>query len=172
MYYSCAYETPSTFPYPYPDSVRNVWNENLSYISFPDSLGAACDFHPFSFYLGGKRTYYGLPNNPNYELGPIVNSVCDTVTSVTPILIEQKPELNIFYHSSWQTAFINASGLKGLHLQLIVMDISGRILYNEKGETRNGYFTKDLSLSSFAAGMYLITIFTEKEKLTGKFVKE
>jgi len=82
MYWSCAYETPGTFPYPYPDSVRNVWNENLSYISYPDSLGAACDFHPFSFYLGGKRTYYGLPNNPNYELGPIVNSVCDTVTSV------------------------------------------------------------------------------------------
>ena len=54
MYWSCAYETPSTFPYPYPDSVRNVWNENLSYISYPDSLGAACDFHPFSFYLGGK----------------------------------------------------------------------------------------------------------------------
>lgn len=172
MYWSCAYETPGTFPYPYPDSVRNVWNGNLSYISYPDSLGTSCDFHPFSFYLGGKRTYYGLPNNPNYELGPIVNSACDTVTSITPISSKQKPELKIFYHSSWQIAFVNASGLSGKNLQLLVLDLSGKMVYNEISEARNGFFTKDLSMNGLASGMYLITLITEKEKLTSKLVIE
>jgi hypothetical protein len=70
------------FPYfPYPDSVRNYINENLSVINSPDSLGAACDYQPFSFYLGGKRTYYGLPNNPKYDLGALTGSVCDSLTS-------------------------------------------------------------------------------------------
>ena len=44
-------------------------------------------------------------------------------------------------------------------------DLSGRILYNEKGETRNEFFTKDLSMSSFASGMYLITIYFEMDSV-------
>jgi gliding motility-associated-like protein len=57
---------------PYHDSVYNYINMNLSVINEPDAPGAACNFTPFSFYLGGKRTYWGLPNNPDYELGPDV----------------------------------------------------------------------------------------------------
>lgn len=54
IYFARAYQW--GFPgYPYPDSVRNTFNENLSVINFPDSVGAACDYEPFSFYLGGKR---------------------------------------------------------------------------------------------------------------------
>ncbi len=70
----------SPYCYPYPDSVRNYVNENLSVINSPDSLGSACNYQPFSFYLGGKRTYAGLPNNPNYDLGAVVGSVCDSLT--------------------------------------------------------------------------------------------
>ncbi|MEP7265207.1 MAG: hypothetical protein ABI772_11950, partial [Bacteroidota bacterium] len=40
--------------YPYPDSVHNIYNENLSVINNPDSIGLACNFQPFSFYLGGN----------------------------------------------------------------------------------------------------------------------
>jgi hypothetical protein len=74
------------FPgFPYPDTVYNQYNMNLGVINFPDSAGAACNFQPFSFYLGGKRTYIGLPNNPDYNLGRLVGSVCDTLTSITEI---------------------------------------------------------------------------------------
>ena len=59
----------------------NYINQNLGVVNFPDSLGLACDFQPFSFYLGGKRTYWGLPNNPEYDLGPVVGSACDTLTN-------------------------------------------------------------------------------------------
>ncbi|MBK7888294.1 MAG: hypothetical protein IPJ86_13715 [Bacteroidetes bacterium] len=66
--------------WPYPPTCWNFINENLSVINQPDSLGLACDFQPFGFYLGGARTYYGLPNNPDYELGAWVGSPCDTLS--------------------------------------------------------------------------------------------
>jgi hypothetical protein len=62
IYISCLYE----YGYPYADSIHNVYTDNLSVINYPDSLGLACDFQPFSVNLGGSRTYWGLPNNPDY----------------------------------------------------------------------------------------------------------
>jgi len=78
----------------------------------------------------------------------------------------------LFYSPSWQTLFVNASGLKGKNLLLTVTDLSGRIIYSDKSETQNAYFTKDLMMNDFASGLYLITVSTEKEKLTGKVMKE
>ncbi|MBP9084043.1 MAG: T9SS type A sorting domain-containing protein, partial [Bacteroidia bacterium] len=121
--------------------------------------------------LGGKRSYSQFPNNPDYALGPITNSICDTVTSIDETLSQKTSSISIYYHSSWQTAFINASGLKGSQLKLIVMDISGRVVYSDIGVSTNGYFTHDLPMDNFASGLYLITIVSEKEKLTGKMVK-
>lgn len=83
IYLSNVYYSGSNY-YPYKDTVYNAYNMNLSVINSPDSLGIACDFQPYSFYLGGKRTYLGLPNNPNYDLGPLIGSGCDTLTSISP----------------------------------------------------------------------------------------
>jgi hypothetical protein len=70
------------FGWPYPDTstAYTTINNNLSVINYPDSLGTACDFQPFSFNLGAGRTYFGLPNNPDYELGAWVGSPCDTLS--------------------------------------------------------------------------------------------
>ena len=66
--------------YPYPDSSYNAYNTHLSVINSPDSAGLACDYQPFSVYLPNCRTYLGLPNNPDYSLGAIIGSPCDTLT--------------------------------------------------------------------------------------------
>jgi hypothetical protein len=50
----------------------NYKNNNLSVITSPDSLGAACDFRPFYIYLGDSSySSLSLPNMPNYNLGPL-----------------------------------------------------------------------------------------------------
>ncbi|MBL0052926.1 MAG: hypothetical protein IPP29_16135 [Bacteroidetes bacterium] len=111
IYWSCAYNPPNTWYYPYPDSAHNYINENLSVINYPDS--SFCDFQPYSFYLGGKRTYYGLPNNPNYELGPLVGSPCDTLSAgLTPALSKGEGVMQITYISAWEKLYVNASGLR------------------------------------------------------------
>ncbi len=66
IYFSCAYDNGINFNYPYADSMYNYVNMNLSVINYPDSLGTACGYAPFSFYLGGKRTYYGQVHNRDY----------------------------------------------------------------------------------------------------------
>src|SRR6185503_1096208 len=68
IYYACNWYDGFHFPYPYPDSAFYTENMNLGVINSPDNIGILCDFQPYSFYLGGKRCYYGLPNNPNYEM--------------------------------------------------------------------------------------------------------
>jgi hypothetical protein len=181
VYVTSLYDSGVPNGYPYPDSVRNMYNENLGVVNYPDSLGAACDFQPFSFNLGDKRTYWGLPNNPNYELGALAGSPCDTLTGIspTPALPEEEGALYVYYHPVWQKAFINAKGLKGRNVKMSVVDLLGNVVYTDltpalsTGEGGGGgYFTKDLNCAAFAKGMYIVSVVTEKERMVKKFIKE
>jgi hypothetical protein len=173
IYYSTYYQW--GFPgYPYPDSVYNQYNMFLSVVNEPNNVGSACDFQPFSFYLGGKRCYFGLPNNPNYQLGPLVGSPCDTLTTnINNQSSINHSQLFVFYHSGWQTAFINAKELRGKKVEVVVYDEMGRSLTPalSKGEGVGGYFTMDLDCKDFAAGVYIVVLQTEEERLVKRFVK-
>jgi len=173
IYFSSAYDNGFTWNYPYPDSMRNYINENLSVINHPDSIGSACDFQPFSFNLGGKRTYWGLPNNPDYDLGPLVGSPCDTLTGITN---SQQPagnsELHLSWVPQWEKLFVNAQHLKGRNCLLQIFDMNGKAVFSLRKQTAPPYFTHDIHLPGLAAGMYVVRLGTEKEQLCGKFVVE
>lgn len=172
IYLTCAY-VPLTVPmYPYADSLYNQYNMNLSVIHSPDSLGAACDFQPYSFYLGGTRTYWGLPNNPDYDLGPMVGSICDTLTSISSAQINyQLPaSLQVTWISGWQKAFVNASHLRGHQWRVEVFDLFGNRVYFDNGTFSPPYFSRGIELPGIAAGMYVVRLETDKEILTGKFM--
>ncbi|MBK7391224.1 MAG: T9SS type A sorting domain-containing protein [Bacteroidetes bacterium] len=172
IYFSSVYYN-GFFPYPYPDTVYNMYNMNLGVINSPDSLGAACDFQPYSFYLGGKRTYWGLPNNPDFDLGSILGSPCDTLVGIAPPLINiLDAEILVYYDIGWQAAFINGHHLKGTKQNLKVYDISGKIIFEENGKLNPPYYTKNLNCTGWAKGMYVVIFETDKEKLTKKFVIE
>ncbi len=172
IYLSCiANSLDCGFDYLYCDTTWNNINENLSVVNYPDSLGAACDFQPFSFYLGGHRSYYGLPNNPNYELGPLRGSTCD---SLTVGIMDSKSELNalaIYYDKDWGIAFINAKKLKGVNFQFELYSINGELIKQESGKLNSEYYTKNLEMLNYTTGVYIVRLVTDKEVLTGKFVK-
>jgi hypothetical protein len=144
----------------------------LSVINYPDSLGIACNYEPFSFYLGGKRTYWGLPNNPDYDLPALTGSPCDTLVGIGEAPQIQQAALNVFYHTAWEKAFINASNLKGKNGKLLVYDMQGKIIHQEPLRIQNGYYTKDLSMQGKAHGVYLVIVQTEEERLTKKMIME
>jgi hypothetical protein len=169
IYVACEYEQPTFFPYPFPDSVYNNINMNLGVINYPDSLGSSCNFSPYSFSLGGKRTYGCLPNNLNYELGADFNSICDTALSISETKTT-KGKLHVFYHSSWQTAFINASGLQGKNYSLHLINLEGKEIAFETGVLSSEYFTRNLSCNSLSAGVYFVLFETEKETLVERFM--
>jgi hypothetical protein len=172
MYWSCAFYDGLNFNYPHPDSLHNYITDNLSVVNFPDS--DACDFQPFSFYLGGKRTYYGLPNNPNYELGPLVGSPCDTLAASTPPANYRDPKgkVQCTYIGAWQKLFVNAQNLQGHNVTITIYDLTAKKVTSEKCKVMNGYATKDIDCSNFASGVYVVHLQTEKESLSKKFVKE
>jgi hypothetical protein len=159
--------------YPYQDSMYNYINMNLSVINSPDSLGTACDLQPFSFYLGGKRSYAGLPNNPDYDLPAFAGSPCDTLVSQNELAgAAAVGSLHVYYHSDWEKAFINASNLKGKTGKLLVYDMQGKVIHAEPLRIQNGYYTRDLSMMGRADGVYLVVIETEQERLVKKVIIE
>jgi hypothetical protein len=158
--------------YPYNDTSYTTINTYLSTINSPDSFGSVCDFQPYSFYLGGKRTYTGLPNNPNYDLGPLLGSGCDTLTNVSQPLSIKDATLNVYYHPSWQTLFVNAQNIKGKNCLLQIFDMNGRCVFTFHDKSASDYFTHDVPLQSTANGIYLLKLTTEKETLTTKFAKQ
>jgi hypothetical protein len=50
--------------------------------------------------------------------------------------------------------------------------MQGKVVHSESLKIQNGYYTSDLSMIGYAKGMYLITIQTEKERLTKKMMVE
>ncbi|MBK8414879.1 MAG: T9SS type A sorting domain-containing protein [Bacteroidetes bacterium] len=172
IYLSCAWnDSTNSNNYPYPPTAYYTENMNLSVINSPDSAGAACDFQPWSFYLGGKRTYWGLPNNPDYDLPALVGSPCDTLVSQNE-LAGAEGSLQVYYHPAWEKAFINASHLKGKIGNLLVYDLQGKVIHSEPLRIQNGYYTRDLSMIGRADGMYMVVVETEQGRLVKKVIIE
>jgi hypothetical protein len=171
IYFSCVYNDGVNM-YPYPETATSIYNLNLSVINDPDSAGASCNFTPFSFNLGGNETYWGLPNNPDYDLPALAGSPCDTLVGIGEAPPIQQAALNVFYHTAWEKAFINASNLKGKNGKLLVYDMRGKIIHQEPLRIQNGYYTRDLSMQGKAHGVYLVIVQTEEERLTKKIITE
>lgn len=133
IYWTCAWNDGMHNNYPYQDSVYNMYNMNLSFVNSPNLLGSACFFQPFSYFLGWKRTYYGLPNNPDFNMPAWGRYLCDTLGYPNLISSNSKVEntINIFYHNEWRAAFINAYGLKGKIYAMHVVTIEGKEIYYE-----------------------------------------
>ncbi len=168
IYLTCNYQG----GYPYADTLYNITNMNLSVINSPDSLGSACNLTKFSFSLGGARTYFGLPNNPDYDLGAWIGSICDTLGVGIAEQQSTDAEFFIYYAANWQTAFINAQKLKGKFFSLHVFDLMGKEVFKESGKLTSHYYTKNLNCTSFSKGMYVVVFTTEEEKLMRKFLRE
>jgi hypothetical protein len=171
IYFSRWYYDGLHFPFAYPDTTYNIYNTNLSVINNPNQLGSGCDFQAYSFYLEGKRTYVGLPNNPNYDMEALGGTICDSLglpNSVSEVFSQN--QLSVFYHSEWQSAFINASGLIGNNFTLHIISVDGKEAYSESCNLNSGFFTKSLNCSTLSKGIYLVLIETEVERIIKKFI--
>ncbi|MBK9639041.1 MAG: T9SS type A sorting domain-containing protein [Bacteroidetes bacterium] len=176
IYLSSAYiDSMNNWNYPYPDSAYNIYNMNLSVINEPDSAFPACNFTPYSFYLGGKRTYWGLPNNPNYDMGVIAGSPCDTLSvglSPGPSPEERGAIMQAWYNPAWNLIHVNASQLKGKVGIIRLLDVSGRTLYEKKIEfIHGGYYTTEIYMNAFSSGIYFMQLITDNEQVAGKVMK-
>jgi hypothetical protein len=54
--------------------------QHLHEMNYPDSAGVACDVQQHAIDLGSYLHLRAVPNHPNYNLGPVVGSICDTLS--------------------------------------------------------------------------------------------
>ncbi len=155
--------------YPYNDTVFNNVNMNLSVINFPDSLGTACSFQPYSFYLGGNRTYVGLPNNPDYHLGPKIGSGCDTLTAIN----EQAQQVvisNLFPNPNNGEFTINYFLSNGKSGMLSIYSMEGQKVFEMKLPRYT--YMQDVTLKTLPPGIYALRIQSGAKSVVKKFVKK
>lgn len=154
--------------YPYGPNDYDSSNTYLSVIHQPDQRGAACDFRRYDFYLGGKRCYWGLPNNPDYDLPPLAGSVCDTITTGLTET-DQRKELLVYPNPAHETVRIRVPETgSGIYRVTLLNMLSETVLDNET-PLQHGH-ELELSLRNVPAGIYLLKMETERGWWTGRVV--
>jgi hypothetical protein len=128
---------------------------NLSVINSPDSSGVGCDFVPFSFNLEGRKTAYGLPNMPNYNLGALEGSPCDTVTSVVLLNPDNEYEVKIYPNPAKDNAIVNYN-LKGEQGRLILYNVFGAKIADYTLDPLSSQM--QISVSNLPSGVYLYSM--------------
>jgi len=126
---------------------------HMHVIDQPDNAGSSCNF----IQHGIQLPYYyfnSLPNHPNYFLGKLTGSICDSITSLTEKKIEDK--INIYPNPSNGNFSINYILPENKEGQLSVFDLTGREIHSEK--ITKWSQVKNISLVDLKEGIYLITI--------------
>ncbi len=165
IYWSCEWDTAlHTFPYPYSNDMYSQYNMNLSVINNPDIVGAGCNLNLFSVYLGGKRTYWGLPNNPDYELGSITGNPCDTINNISESF---ESKIKIYPNPTADWLYLSASKLSITNIK--IHDIAGKLVDNIIwNKYDNG---ASVSFKEIPNGIYFLTVYDDdNSKKTSKVI--
>jgi Secretion system C-terminal sorting domain len=153
-----------SYGHPYSDTCcYDTLTMYLSVINSPDSAGLACNFTPFSFYLGGNRTYSCLPDIPNYQIGPAVGSGCDTLlaTSLSDDLLDEAQSFIIWPNPATSNIFLRWGGKEKIK-QVSIYAMNGSKIISIPWLQENDY--GEISLQNISTGSYFI----EMQLMNGK----
>lgn len=140
-----------------PNDIFNVKNQNLSVINNPNELYPFCDFDTNTVSLGTRRVIFGLPNMPNYNLGPLAGSECDTLgTAINNFNEENK--LTIYPNPVNDNLTLHSSNNSELIYN--IQTIQGQKILNGKFVKQENIYFKN-----YPAGIYLVEIKDETGKL-------
>ena len=136
---------------------------HLDVIQSPDNIGLACNYSTNSFDLGSGKAACGLPNMPNYNLGPIHGSICD---SLSIGIHEQLSENTIRIFPNPFIDVVSIRSVLPMHAVVIFRDEIGN-------EIKNFSFSENetIDLSGLAAGIYFIEIKNENTVYKKRLVK-
>lgn len=146
-------------------------NWTLHVINEPDSVGAACGFVQNQFSTGiFYSAFASIPNMPNYELGPLVGSPCDTLTGVAEIHSGESG-ISIYPNPTAGSFSIQlTSGASG-KVSFELLDLLGRKVYEQ--EINNHSTTQIISLPvGIANGVHVCRVVTDVKVYSEKLVVE
>lgn len=154
------------------DSAIYQYTTSISVINSPDSIGQACNFQPFSVSTCGRKLIWSLPYMPNWNLGPIDGSECDTLGIDNGIAEHNKnaEELKVYPNPADDEITIEV-------LRQAQHDIRSIEIINSLGVTvmklKQTKPNQQLNIKALAAGVYFIKVQMQNGDVqVRKFIKE
>lgn len=142
----------------YTDFVNSEINGNICVINNPEGEGLACNFDTLTIPLEYGRSTYNLPNMPNYNLGALEGSPCDTLVAINNDYIE---DISVMIYPNPAEDFIR--------LELAKTEIIKSIkTINYLGEEIELAFDENLKarVTNIVPGFYITVIVTEKDRIS------
>ncbi len=160
-----------TYPVPYCDTCAfDSVSMYLGVINNPDSNWISCDFAPFSFYLGGNRTYSCLPKMPNYNIGVAMGSGCDTLvaTGMGYEFIEEKNRIHCWPNPASSNVNVRWGGVEKIK-NISLVSNKGAIIFSKPWESENDIVA--IPILGIATGLYMVELQIESgEKFRKKLM--
>ena len=141
----------------------NIYCPELTFIEYPDSLGMASGFNYAGFNIINTNAT-AIPYFPNYRLGPITGSICDSLTSVYEL---QPQEISLYPNPATDQIQVSSSrSLSGTVITLF--NVQGQQLLQQTPGFGN-VFEVELP-KSMGTGIYFLRIQAKEGVVTKKVV--
>ena len=112
----------------------STWNasRSLHVIEDPDNLGMFCNFNQHSYKLPPYNLgNFTVPNLPNYRLGRLVGSACDTLTNLTYTPQPPKGGVRVMPNPNNGNFIVSYELPQNTSGKLEIFDINGRAVYSQ-----------------------------------------
>jgi hypothetical protein len=141
----------------------NIYCPELTYIEYPDSLGMTSGFNYIGLNIINSNTT-AIPYFPNYRLGPVTGSVCDSLTTVHELLAQ---DISVYPNPAKDNLFITSS--RSLNETVITLfNIHSQILLQQSPGFGNNF---ELSIPpDIGTGIYMLQIQSKEGVVTKKIV--
>ncbi|MCX6292183.1 MAG: T9SS type A sorting domain-containing protein, partial [Bacteroidetes bacterium] len=139
---------------------------DLHVINYPDSLGLGCNVCQHCIHLPAYNAFT-IPNHPNYHLGSLSGSLCDTITSVQNLQV-QSSTLELFPNPVRERVYASLNQTVKIK-NVKVLNAFGQEMPVNYSIIKNGEYI-EVNTSSLSQGVYYLELLSEKEKLVKKFV--
>jgi hypothetical protein len=138
--------------------------KHLHEMNYPDSTGLACDVQLHNVFT--NCFYIGVPNHPNYYLGRLVGSPCDTLTNIHEVEYDFKFSISPNSSSGYlKIRYLLPQNQKGL---FEVFDITGKKVFSYALPPWSTLQQFDLRFLS--GGIYNCMITSGNERVSKKLV--
>jgi hypothetical protein len=130
----------------------------LNVINNPDSNGLACNLSFYSFSLNDRKSLWGMPNIPDFKLGAISGSVCDSLTAISDIkgldkiMVHPNPVDNEITFESMQTGkptLLTLYNQNGIPVYAIPLNGERRTIVNVRNLS-SGFYFYEITNSDFS----------------------
>ena len=139
--------------------------ERMQYINYPDSLGTACDMQQHSIILP-TYNHNTIPNFPNYFLGPVIGSVCDSLgLGITESIYDKNLNLHVRPNPASESFYLNYELPTGRDAAMFVYDAVGRKVYAQPLYSVNK--SLQIHCDKWTPGVYAIKVKMNKDEFEG-----